>query len=74
MHIDIEYCVPCGLRDHAVDLQAALLDEYGRELEGVQLTPGHGGVFRVTADGETVWNKDEAGGIDAAAIVDRVGE
>lgn len=74
MHVDIEYCVPCGLRDHAVDLQTALLDEYGRDLDGVQLTPGHSGVFRVTADGETVWEKNREGGIDTAAIVDRLDE
>lgn len=74
MHVDIEYCVPCGLRDHAIDLQRALLDEYGRGLDGVRLRPGHGGVFRVTADGETVWDKDEEGGIDVDAIRSRVGE
>ncbi|MDS0278892.1 Rdx family protein [Halomicroarcula sp. S1AR25-4] len=74
MHVDIEYCVPCGLRDHAIDLQTALLDEYGRDLDGVRLRPDHGGVFRVAADGETVWDKDEEGSIDVDAIVSRIGE
>ena len=72
MQIDIEYCVPCGLREHAVELQTALLDMYGQDLDGVQLTPGHGGTFRVTVDGETVWDKDEAGGIDVDGILARV--
>lgn len=55
--VEIEYCVPCGLLEPAVETQARLLNEFGRDLDGVTLTPGHGGVFVVTADGETVWEK-----------------
>lgn len=72
MEIDIEYCVPCGLQDDAIAVQTELLSTYGRDLDRVSLTTGHGGVFRVTADGETVWDKDEEGGIDVAAIVSRI--
>lgn len=72
MNVEIQYCVPCGLLGDAERTQHELLTEYGRDIDGVRLVPGHGGVFRVRADGETVWDKDEEGGIDTAAIVERV--
>jgi len=74
MEIDIEYCVPCGLLTQAAETQHELLSEYGRDIDGVRLVPGHGGVFEVTVDGESVWDKDLEGGIDTEAIVARVDE
>lgn len=59
--VEIEYCVPCGLLDSAIKTQTRLLDEFGQELDGVTLTPGHGGVFIVRANGETIWDKDVHG-------------
>lgn len=70
--VEIEYCVPCGLLDHAVDVQRRLLEGLGRDLDGVRLTPGHGGVFRVHVDDELLWDKDERGGIDPEGIVEGV--
>ncbi|WP_306059128.1 Rdx family protein [Natronococcus wangiae] len=52
--IEIEYCVPCWLLEPAVETQTRLLNEFGQALDGVTLTPGHGGVFIVRANGETV--------------------
>jgi selenoprotein W-related protein len=57
--IEIEYCVPCGLLDNATETQYSLLEEYGQDLDAVRLKPGHGGVFEVRVDGETVYDKDE---------------
>ena len=57
--VEIEYCVPCGLRDNALNTSDAVLAEFGQELDGLTLTPGHGGVFKVYADGEMVFNKDD---------------
>jgi len=73
--VNVEYCVPCGLLEYAVDTQEALLEEFGRDLEGVRLEPGHGGVFKVAVDGDVVWDKDEQGGeLDLAAVSESVGE
>lgn len=73
--IDVEYCVPCGLLDSAVETQESLLEEFGRDLDGVRLQPGHGGVFKVHVDGELVWDRAEHGGeIDRAAIAEAVHE
>jgi selenoprotein W-related protein len=57
--IEIEYCVPCGLLDDAIETQQSLLEEYGRDLDTVCLKPGHGGVFEVRVDDRLVYDKDE---------------
>lgn len=73
--VNIEYCVPCGLLEHAVETQETLLDRFGQDLDGVRLQPGHGGVFRVQADDDLVWDKDEHDGeIDLEAITAAVRE
>jgi len=73
--VEIEYCVPCGLLDPAVDTERSLLEACGRDLDGVRLTPGHGGVFRVSVGEETVYDKADHGNrIDREAIVEAVEE
>ena len=72
-HVTIEYCVPCGLLDNAMDTQQALLETHGRNLDGVTLDPGDGGVFEVRVDGSAVYDKSEEG-YDRDAIVERVRE
>lgn len=75
--IEIEYCVPCGLLDAAIKTQRELLSQYGRDLDGIRLTPGHGGVFKVFVDGELVFDKDNHGNeidldIIGEAVDDRI--
>ena len=70
--VEIEYCVPCGLLEHAIETQHAVLEAYGQDLDTVTLTPGHGGVFKVSVNGDLVFDKDEAGGYDKDAIQEAV--
>lgn len=56
---EIEYCVPCGLLDNAIETQRSLLEEYGQDLDGVRLKPGHGGVFEVRLDDELIFDKEQ---------------
>ena len=73
--VNIEYCVPCGLLEYAVETQETLLEEFGQDLDGVRLQPGHGSVFKVHAADELIWDKDEYGGeIDLEAITAAVEE
>ena len=58
--VEIEYCVPCGHLDRAMDLQRALLQSFGRDLDAVTLRTGTGGVFTVSVDGETIFDVAEA--------------
>jgi selenoprotein W-related protein len=60
--VTIEYCVPCGLLDSAIDTERALLEEFGQEIDEVRLRTGHGGVFKIHVDDETVFDKDGSGG------------
>ena len=69
--VEIEYCVPCGHLDRAIDTQRALLETFGRRLDGVRLKTGENGVFKVRVDGELVYDKAEEG-YDLDAIVDAV--
>lgn len=71
--VEIEYCVPCGLLNQAIETQTRLLDEFGQVLDGVTLIPGHGGVFIVRTDSETIWDKDVHGAdLDLELIVEAV--
>ena len=73
--IEIEYCVPCGLLEPAIETQTRLLTEFGQDLDGVTLSPGHGGVFVVTADGETIWDKEVHGAdLDLNLIVEAIND
>ncbi len=69
--VEIEYCVPCGHRSRAIDVQEAVLEEFGREVDRVVLNTGTGGVFEVRVDGDLVFDKAEDD-FDVDAIVEAV--
>jgi len=58
-NVEIEYCVPCGHLPRAQDVQEALLEEYGQQLETVALRTGDGGVFKIRVDGDLIFDKAE---------------
>jgi selenoprotein W-related protein len=61
------------LLEPAIETQTRLLSEFGQDLDGVTLTPGHGGIFVVTADGETIWDKEVHGAdLDLELIVEAI--
>lgn len=57
--VEIEYCVPCGFRQRALDVQEAILNGVEAELSELSLVMGDHGVFTVSVDGETVFDKEE---------------
>ncbi|AGN02524.1 selT/selW/selH selenoprotein domain protein [Salinarchaeum sp. Harcht-Bsk1] len=71
--VEIHYCVPCGHLDRAQQLQYAILDQYGQDVDRVALRTGDGGVFTVSVDGEQVFDVDEDE-YDADAIVESIDE
>lgn len=71
MQVTIEYCVPCGHLDRAIEVQRGLLDSYGQHLESVTLQTGDGGVFKVSVDGRLVLDAAEDG-FDLAPVTDAV--
>lgn len=69
--VEIQYCVPCGHLDHAIEVQEELLSEFGQRLDGVRLTTGDSGIFVVTVDGEPVYdNRETDEGFDIDAVKD----
>lgn len=68
--VEIEYCVPCGFRERAVNVQQAILSGLEQELDSVRLVMGDHGVFRISVDNETIYDKAESGAeFDVDAIV-----
>lgn len=71
--VEIQYCVPCGHLDQAIDVQRELLDEFGQRLDGVRLTTGDSGIFVVSVDGETVYdNRETDEGFDIDTVKDTI--
>jgi len=58
-HVTLEYCVPCGYRDRALNTQEAILTGVEREIDSFELVMGDHGVFRVDVDGDAVYDKAE---------------
>jgi len=57
--------------DRALNVEEAILRQFGEELERVSLVTGDHGIFVVRVDGEQIFDKDEDG-FDVDEIVRRV--
>ena len=68
--VEIEYCVPCGHLDRAIDTQRAILEQFGRRIDGVRLKTGHRGVFTIRVDSEQIYDKSNR--YDLAGILERI--
>lgn len=66
-NIEIEYCVPCGHLNRAIDTQRAILEAFGRDVDGVRLKTGHGGVFTIRVDDHQIY--DNTHGFDLDTII-----
>ncbi len=62
--VEIEYCVPCGHLDRAIETQRSILEHFGRRIEGVALKTGEGGVFTISADGEEIYDNSQGFELD----------
>ena len=56
MEAEIEYCVPCGYANLAANMVSELFQAAGPAL-AISLKPGHSGAFKVTVDGQVLWDK-----------------
>jgi selenoprotein W-related protein len=72
--VEIEYCVPCGHLDRAIDVQREILSDLADQVEGVRLVTGDGGDFIVRVDGEAIYDKSTAeGAFDVETLKDEIG-
>ncbi|MBU3063420.1 SelT/SelW/SelH family protein [Nocardia sp. NEAU-G5] len=71
--VAIEYCTQCRWLLRAGWMAQELLSTFGTELSEVALIPGAGGVFRITLEGEQIWERKSDGGFpDIALLKQRV--
>jgi selenoprotein W-related protein len=71
-NVEIEYCVPCGHLEKAIDTQRVILNEFGQRLGAVALVTGDKGVFKIRVDGEEIFDKSM--GYDEQAILASIKE
>lgn len=62
--VEIEYCVPCGHLNRAIDTQRVILERFGRQVDGVRLKTGHGGVFTIRIDDDQIYDRTKAFDMD----------
>jgi selenoprotein W-related protein len=59
--IVITYCTQCQWLLRAAWMEQELLSTFGTDLGEVALSPGTGGVFEITYDGTTIWERKADG-------------
>jgi selenoprotein W-related protein len=62
--VEIEYCVPCGHLNRAIDTQRVILEHFGRQVDRVRLKAGHGGVFTIRVNDAQIYDKTKSFDID----------
>ncbi|MBF6143426.1 SelT/SelW/SelH family protein [Nocardia farcinica] len=67
--VAIEYCTQCRWMLRASWMAQELLSTFGTDLTEVALVPGTGGVFRITVDGEQVWERKADGGFPEITVL-----
>jgi len=68
--IEIEYCIKCRFVLRATWMAQELLFTFGEDLQAVSLKPSDvGGIFRVTVDGELVWDREAEGGFPEIKVL-----
>ena len=71
--IVINYCTQCQWLLRAAWMAQELLSTFGDELGEVALVPGTGGIFQISYDGQTIWDRKIDGGFpDARTLKQRV--
>jgi selenoprotein W-related protein len=69
--IVITYCTQCQWLLRAAWMEQELLSTFGTDLGEVALSPGTGGVFEITYDGTTIWERKADGGFPDAKTLKR---
>ena len=60
--ITIEYCTQCGWLLRAAWIAQELLTTFVEEIGELSLRPGTGGIFRIYAEDEIIFDRKESGG------------
>lgn len=60
--LSIRYCTQCSWLLRSAWMAQEILSTFSQEIGSVTLIPGTGGVFEITLDGETLWERKRDGG------------
>ncbi|MCQ4120918.1 SelT/SelW/SelH family protein [Rhodococcus tibetensis] len=67
--VEIAYCTQCQWLLRAAWMAQELLGTFGQDLGEVALVPGTGGIFRITVDGELIWDRKEKSGFPDITVL-----
>ena len=67
--VRITYCTQCQWLLRAAWMAQELLSTFGADIGEVALVPGTGGVFEISCDGETIWERKADGGFPEAKVL-----
>ena len=71
--VSIAYCTQCNWLLRSGWMAQELLSTFGKDLGGVTLIPGHGGIFEIRLDGALIWERKRDGGFpDVKQLKQRV--
>jgi selenoprotein W-related protein len=70
--IEIQYCVPCGHLNRAIDIQKSLLEHFGQKIAGVRLKTGDSGIFEIRVNGDRIYEKADS--FDLNTVISRIEE
>ena len=67
--VRITYCTQCAWLLRAGWMAQELLSTFGADIGEVALVPGTGGIFEITCDGQTLWERKRDGGFPEAKVL-----
>lgn len=67
--IVITYCTQCQWLLRAAWMAQELLSTFGADLGEVALVPGTGGIFTITCDDVSIWDRKREGGFPEAKVL-----
>lgn len=70
--IAFTYCTQCNWMLRTAWMAQELLSTFGQDIASVTLIPGTGGIFQITLDGVTIWDRKERGGFPDVKVLKRL--
>jgi selenoprotein W-related protein len=67
--VTISYCTQCNWMLRAAWMAQELLQTFGQDLGEVALIPGTGGIFVITVNDKTIWDRKTNGGFPEAKVL-----
>lgn len=73
MDLTVDYCTECGYREEALETARFALEEFEAEIDSIRLVPSKGGIFRLSVDGEIIFDLEETD-FSKDKIIEAIGE